>query len=72
VLGARFLVGRPRSKAAFESMRASLGEPKVQLTPAGRRLDMTAASPVEAAALLAAALLPLPAGYPLPFMEGVA
>lgn len=72
VLGARFLVDRPWSKTVFESMLASLGQPKVQITPAGRRLDVTAASPVEAAALLAAALLPLSASYPLPFLEPVA
>ena len=72
VLGGRILVGRPWSKVAFESMLASLGKPKVQVTPAGRRLDVTAASPVEAAALLAAALLPLSASYPLPFIEGLA
>jgi hypothetical protein len=72
VLGARFLAGRPWSKAAFESMLAGLGKPQVQVTPAGRRVERTAASPVEAAGLLAAALLPLSASYPLPFMEGVA
>jgi hypothetical protein len=72
VLGARFLVGRPWSKDAFESMLAGLGKPKVQITLAGRRLDVTASSPVEAAALLAAALLPLSASYPLPFIEGIA
>lgn len=72
VLGPRFLAGRPWSKPALESMLASLGQPKVQVTPAGRKLDIAAASPAEAAALLAAALLPLPQSYPLPFVEAIA
>jgi len=69
VLGPKFLAGQPWSKAGFESMLESLGKPGVEVTPAGRKVDARAASPVEAVALLAAALLPLPARYPLPFAE---
>ncbi len=69
VLGPRFLVGPSWSKKSFESMLAQLGKPKVQLTPSGRQLTRASDSPAEAAALLAAALLPLAADYPLPFVE---
>ena len=55
VLGPKFLVGQPWSKATFETMLATLGKPDVQVTPAGRKVDARAASPVEAVALLAAA-----------------
>ena len=69
VFGPRFRVGQPWSKDDFESMLASLGEPKVEITPGGRRLLASASTPVEAACLLAAALLPVSQSYPLPFLE---
>lgn len=69
VLGARFIVGRPWSKAALEALLGALGSPKVNIGPSGRQVDGKGASPVEAAALLAAALLPLTPEYPLPFLE---
>jgi hypothetical protein len=69
VLGPHFLVGSPWSRSALERMLTGLGQAKVTLTPAGRKLELRAASPVEAAPLLAAALLPLTDTYPLPFVE---
>lgn len=69
VLGARFLVAREWSQAAFESMLASLATPKVAITPAGRKIDARNAPPVEAALLLCAALLPIAPAYPLPYIE---
>jgi hypothetical protein len=69
VLGEGFLVGRPWSKDGFEAALGSLGKPKVEITPAGRKLELVAASAAEAAPLLAAALLPLLSEYPLPFVE---
>lgn len=71
VLGPRLLSGGPWSKAAFESLLGDLGKPKVEVTPAGRKVEVKSSSPVEAAALLASALLPLSASYPLPFSEGI-
>jgi hypothetical protein len=69
VLGALFIVGKPWSKDTFASILSTLGKPKVELTPAGRKLLAQAASAPEAARLLAAALLPLSSCYPLPFLE---
>lgn len=71
VLGPRFLVAKPWSASALEATLRGLGAPKVTLTPAGRRLEVRGASALEAAPLLAAALLPLPApsAYPMPYLE---
>ncbi len=69
VLGKHFLVDRPWSKGDFTSMLESLGTPKVTITPAGRQLALRAAPPAEAVPLLAAALMPLTATYPLPYVE---
>lgn len=69
VLGPRFLVGKPWSKPALEATLASLGAPKTAVTPAGRRVEARGVSGLEAAPLLAAALLPLGPAYPLPFIE---
>ncbi len=72
VLGPRFLATRPWSTRALEEMLRSLGSPKVTLTPAGRKVEARAVSAaLEAAPLLAAALLPLPArsSYPMPYLE---
>ena len=70
-LGPRFLATLPWSTGALETMLRSLAAPKVSLTPAGRKLEVRAASALEAAPLLAAALLPLPAPntYPMPYVE---
>jgi hypothetical protein len=68
-LGPSFLVDSKWSKASFEAMLAELGKPKVQVTPSGRQLTTKAKSPVETARLLAAALVPLSAEYPLPYAE---
>lgn len=72
VLGAHFLIGRPWSTQGFESFLTALGTPRAKIEPAGRLLDARGASPVEAARLLAAALLPLSPSYPLPFVEATA
>ena len=68
-LGPRFLVSKPWSKASLESALAALGAPKVEITPSGRQITAHAASPADAAPLLFAALLPLVASYPLPYLE---
>ncbi|HXN30344.1 MAG TPA: BREX-6 system BrxE protein [Polyangiaceae bacterium] len=69
VLGPRFLAGTPWSKPAFEALLKSLGAPKVTVSPAGRPITALAASPADAAPLLFAALTPLAASYPLPYLE---
>jgi hypothetical protein len=69
VLGPRFVADKPWTKSSFEGLLSKLGAPKVTITPGGRQLDGRAASPTEAASLLAAALLPLAPAYPLPFLE---
>jgi hypothetical protein len=69
VLGPHFLVGTPWSPRALEAMLANLGKPKVTITPAGRKVELTEPSASKAAPLLAAALLPLAAAYPMPFVE---
>jgi hypothetical protein len=71
VLGPHFLVGTPWSKQAFEAAVGKLGKPKVTVTPAGRKFELAGASPIEAAPLLVAALLPLAPAYPMPFIEVV-
>jgi len=69
VLGPLFVAHQPWSKDALISMLAGLGKPKVEVTPSGRRIVAAAAPPAEAADLLAAALVPFAAGYPMPFLE---
>lgn len=69
VLGERFLVGRPWSKDAFTSLLEGLGAPNVTVTPAGRQIAVRAAPPADAVALLASALVPLAATYPMPYIE---
>lgn len=69
VLGPHFLVGKLAGREAIASFLQSLGTPKVDIVPNGRRLRASALDPVEAARLLAAALLPLGPEYPLPHLE---
>lgn len=69
VFGPDFFVGRAWSKAAFETLLAGFGQPKVEITPAGRLVAAAKAQGLELARLLAAALLPLTAKYPLPYVE---
>jgi hypothetical protein len=69
VFGARFLVHRPWSVTALERALRKLGTPAVEATPAGRRVEVAAASPIDAAPLLFAALLPLGKQYPMPYVE---
>jgi hypothetical protein len=69
VLGPRYIVGSGWSRGTFETMLGKLGQPKVQVTPSGRKLETKEASAAELAPLLAAALLPLGPAYPLPFAE---
>ncbi len=72
VFGARFLVGTRWTRAGMASMLGGLGQPKVEITPAGRQLEARPATPSEAAPLLAAALAPLADAYPLPYVEAPA
>jgi hypothetical protein len=67
-LGQGFRVGA-WSKGVFEGLLSGLAKPRARITPVGRKVDASAASPAEAAVLLTAALLPLPASYPLPYIE---
>jgi hypothetical protein len=69
VFGPAFFVGSDWSKARFEALLAGFGEPKVAITPSGRRVEAAKAQGVELARLLAAALVPLSAKYPLPYVE---
>jgi hypothetical protein len=69
VFGASFFVGSAWSKSAFESLLASFGQPKVEITPGGRLVTTAKAQGLELVRLLAAALLPLPPKYPLPYVE---
>ncbi len=69
VFGEGYFVGSPWSKAAFEALLERLGKPKVEVTPGGRCVAAPGARGLELARLLAAALLPLSAKYPLPYVE---
>jgi len=69
VLGPLFVAHKPWSRDAFAKMLEGLGKPKVEVSPSGRKLEVVGAPPAEAAALLAAALVPFAAGYPMPFLE---
>ncbi len=69
VFGEGFFVGGNWSKAAFEARLAGFGHPKVEITPSGRLIVATKAQGLELTRLLAAALLPLSAKYPLPYVE---
>jgi hypothetical protein len=69
VFGADFFVGKAWSKGAFEALLRELGQPKVELTPAGRCVDVAGAGGVELARLFAATLLPLSPKYPMPYAE---
>jgi len=70
VFGEGFLLGATWSKAAFEALLAGFGQPKVELTPSGRLVLAPKSQGLELVRLLAAALLPLGAKYPLPYVEG--
>jgi len=72
VFGESWLVGKDWSKPAFEALLAGFGEPQVELTPGGRLVAAPKAQGVELGRLLAAALLPLAAKYPLPYAEAEA
>lgn len=69
VLGAHLLTTKAWSKSGLEAMLRELGTPKVETTSAGRLVLAKTTAPAEAATLLAGALLPLPAQYPMPYME---
>lgn len=69
VFGERYLVGKPWSKELFAAELGKLGKPKVETVPNGRRVMSRVSSPVEACALIGAALLPLERAYPLPYVE---
>lgn len=69
VLGPRYVVERPWSKAGFERLLGDLGATRTTVTPSGRKVAAQAASPADGAPLLFAALLPLGPSYPLPYIE---
>ena len=69
VLGPRYLVEGAWSKPAFEALLKGLASPKVAVTPSGRHVTASRITPADAAPLLFAALLPLGAAYPLPYVE---
>lgn len=69
VLGPHFLVRDAWSRGDIAAALAALATAAVEVTPAGRRLAAKTASPAEAAPLLAAALVPLPDAYPMPYIE---
>ncbi len=69
VFGDGFFVGEAWSKPAFEALLAPFGVPKVEATPGGRLVLAPKARGIELARLLAAALLPLAAKYPSPYVE---
>ncbi|MGH7635053.1 MAG: BREX-6 system BrxE protein [Gemmatimonadaceae bacterium] len=68
-LGAAYVADRPWSRASFETLLGGLGQAKVERSPAGRRLTVKACAAPELAPLLAGALLPVTAEYPVPFVE---
>jgi hypothetical protein len=68
-LGEHLAIGHPWSADAFAKRLAAFGNPKVEVTPGGRRLKAKKLAPLDAARLLAAALLPLAEKYPLPYLE---
>lgn len=69
VLGEQYVIEKPWDRSGFAQRLESLGQPKVEVVPGGRKLRTRTSSPVEAARLLAAALVPLGAEYPLPYLE---
>jgi hypothetical protein len=69
VLPDRFAIGYPWSPDAFAAHLQRLPPAKIKETAAGRRITNKAKSTVEQVRLLAAALLPLKAQYPLPYFE---
>ena len=69
VLGPRYSVGGTWSGPKLEASLRALGAPRVEVVPNGRLIAAKAASVPEAAALLAAALVPLAPTYPLPYIE---
>jgi hypothetical protein len=69
VLGPRYLAAHPWSKPTFEALLARLGSPDVTVSLAGRLVEARAGSPADAVPLLFAALMPLEATYPMPYIE---
>jgi hypothetical protein len=69
ILGDHLAIGYPWSADAFAKRLAAFGSPKVEVTPGGRRLKAKKLAPLDAAQLLAAALLPLADKYPLSYLE---
>lgn len=69
VMGDALAIGYAWSTDAFAKRLRTLGAPQVEVTTAGRRLKAKKLAPLEAARQLAAALLPLPDKYPLPYLE---
>ncbi len=67
-LGARFLAGNLWS---VEEFVATIGvcRPQVEITPAGRRLTFILGQSPAVASALAAALVPIAAAYPMPYVE---
>lgn len=70
VFGDRLFAERAWDASAFGKHLCPGAAPKVEVTPAGRRIVAKPASAAEAVSLLAAALTPLAREYPLPYLEG--
>lgn len=67
--GARLAVSRAWDAGAFAAHLEQGGKPQIEVTPSGRRVKARPDSAVAAAPLLAAALFPFEAHYPLPFVQ---
>lgn len=71
VLRAHLAIGYPWSVDAFAAHLQRLPPAKIKETVSGRRITNKPKSIVEQVRLLAAALLPLKAQYPLPYFEAI-
>ena len=69
VLGEHFLVGAKDARPALETLLATLGNARVEITPGGRKLSPRSNATPALARELAAALLPLGEKYPLPYVD---
>jgi hypothetical protein len=69
VFGERLLAKGAWNRGAFEEFLGKKAQPTVESTPSGRQVKAKPASAVEAARLLAAALVPLERQYALPYVE---
>ena len=71
-LAASWGVGASWDRKAFEAFLTKLGKAAAEETPAGRKLKSAAGKPAQRVRALGAALLPLGAAYPMPFVDAPA